>query len=167
MPQGDAEMLINTLAGRKLNRRDKAVQDQINSSIENPYADQATLANELSPGNIQELARAIDKQHDPKLKAILMQEMQTIRDHAKNLLGPVAPPPMLPGMIPQNEFQQPTYDPQSQKLERAPMTVPVFPPNPNQIYRDHPQNMRVDPRFIPNERPGGVTPPPYFGGTRG
>jgi hypothetical protein len=93
---------------------------------------QADMATDLTPANISELGRAIDQTRDPKLRAILIRELDRLRGLAGNLLGPVAPPaqfappvgtptdavwrpgeqPVMPQRIPTMPFQPPSgvYD---------------------------------------------------------
>lgn len=53
---------------------------------------QADLATDLTPANIAELGRALDKAKDPTQRAILMQELDRLKGLAGTLLGPVQPP---------------------------------------------------------------------------
>lgn len=109
---GPADLVSNALAQRQLSTRDRRLHGQLDS-IGGATGEQEALAQDLTPANIQALGQAIDAAKDPRQKMMLMEELARLKDLAQNLMGPVNPPPMLPGSIPQG-VQRAPYDPAEQ-----------------------------------------------------
>lgn len=88
-----ADPLTAILVARRLNSRDKALQQQLQ------HAHPGAPSEELTPQNIQALGQAIDRARTPQERAMLMQELEHLRDMASNLVGPLLPPEPRPGEI--------------------------------------------------------------------
>lgn len=131
---GPADAVVQQLAERRLSSRDKRLRD----TLADAPAD--SIQDEMSPGNVQELARAVDSARDPKVKAMLQKELDRIKDLARNLM-PMKPqqPEFLPG------YNRMPYTPNG--AERAQL-LPNAAPLPRQIYTDTPSN------FLPGNIPG-------------
>jgi hypothetical protein len=107
---GPADLVSNALTERRLSTRDQQLKNRL-GEIDSGHFDQEAMAQDLTPANIQQLGRAIDAAKDPRQKAYLMEELARLKDLAQNLMGPVNPPPMLPGSIPQGGPQRMPYNP--------------------------------------------------------
>lgn len=168
--------VTQVLTERKLSTRDKRVKNHVLESTENLQRKQADYATELSAANIAELGHAIDRQKDPKLKAILLQELEGIRGLA-NALGPnFRGPGPLAGEIPPTPYENAIYDPATQNpgwSRQPPPPVEQFigsrmtPSAMQEMMPPQPAPIPVEGRLVPNRQPGGVVPPHTFGGIRG
>lgn len=132
---GSAEAVVQQLADRRLSSRDKRLRDQLSDAPADPIQD------EMSPGNVQELARALDRAKDPHTRAILQRELDRIKDLARNLM-PMKPQAseFLPG------YNRMPYTPQANE---RPGLLPNAAPLPQQRYTDTPQMP-----FLPGNIPG-------------
>lgn len=120
-----AEQVAMTLANRRIR--------PYLAPLDSPHFDQEALAQDLNPANIQALGRAIDRAKDPKQRQILMQELERIKGLAANLMGPVNPPPMLPGNIPEGGPMRAPYNPQEQRPGVYGGQRMTMPPNPGSM----------------------------------
>lgn len=103
-----AELVAGALSERRLSSRDKRFRAGVH---QDPWVEQEAMAQDLTPENIQALARAIDRAPTPGQKAILQAEMDRLRGLASNLQGPVEKPAPPAGTIPESGMQQLPYDP--------------------------------------------------------
>lgn len=106
--------LSTMLVQRKLNRRDQAFKDHIEDGLTTDRY-QADLATDLTPQNITQLGQAIDAAKTPEQKAILMDQLQQLKDLASNLLGPIQKPPLPEDFV--SGVQRMPYDPAKQRPE--------------------------------------------------
>lgn len=117
----------------QLSSRDRRLQGQLQEGGDRNI--QADMAQDLTPQNIAELGRALDRATDPRQKQILMEELERLKDMASNLLGPVDQPEPPPGMIPQSSMRRLPYDPRTQQPEVMAHTAT---PLPRQVQSDIP-----------------------------
>lgn len=96
--------LMRNRAGRRLHPRDALLQYNARNAPED------LPAQEMQPGNIQELMNEIAQTQDPRARALLEAELRRLRDNAQNLMGPMAPP-QFPGHL-QNTFPPAIFNPQ-------------------------------------------------------
>lgn len=89
-------------------------REALGGAMDSPGYATADLATETSEANLRELLREIDRTRDPKVKALLMQEFESIKDVMSGLMGPVQPP-QLPSFIPESGMMHLPYDPRTQK----------------------------------------------------
>lgn len=101
------------LVQRRLNSRDQGFKDHIDEGL-NMHSYQADLATDLTPNNIVQLGRAIDAAKTPQQKAILMEQLQQLKDLASNLLGPIQKPQDMPEDFTSGVQRMP-YDPATQR----------------------------------------------------
>lgn len=116
-----AEMLL--AREPRLNRRDQGLKDYMGAEVRGDES--RNMAQDLNPGNINELLREIDR-HRPgsAQRQILEQELARIKDQASNLLGPVQAEP-LPG--PRMGAQNAPFNPATQGGWMSPQ-IPVVRP---------------------------------------
>lgn len=128
----DAVNLIErALTERRLSTRDKRLRQNLH---QDPWVEQEAMAQDLTPENIQALARAIDRAPTPQQRAILQAEMDRLRDLANNLKGPVEKPAPPAGTIPESGVMRLPYNPR-EGVGRPDMRT--SPPEP-QTYTDIP-----------------------------
>lgn len=137
------------LAERQLSTRDKRLRDTLRDAGDrNERADMAT---DLTPQNLQELARAIDSAKSPQQKAILMAEMDRLRDQMSNLAGPLPQTDQ-----PETMTQRMPYNP-AEGVGRPAMTVPLEASQPP-VYSDTPRGFEPG-MLLQNRINAGPLPP--------
>lgn len=93
---------------------ERKMLESMGNALDTPGYDTANLAEDTSLSNLNELLREIDRTRDPKIKAVLMEEFNRIKETMSNLLGPVQKP-QLPTFIPPSDVMRGAYDPATQK----------------------------------------------------
>lgn len=76
---GENDLIAAQLTQRRLNSRDKGLQRELSRAPSDSWQQ------ELSVGNIAELMSEIQRQKDPKLRAVLQAELDRLRSLAENM----------------------------------------------------------------------------------
>lgn len=122
---GPNNVIAAQLAQRRLSTRDKALQEKLAGAPSDSWQ------MELSPGNVAELMSEIQRQKDPKLRAVLQAELDRLRSLAESL-GSYQPPPSTGGM--QNLPYNPNDPMQRPQFQQRPYQGPPLQPGvPNPV----------------------------------
>lgn len=105
---------------RRLSSRDANLARAVQMSDAERQGDVET---DLQQSNVLELVREIENSTDPRVRALLMQELAKIKGHMSNLLGPI---PQQNSTLPMRPLFRPTELPDTPE-----MTVPLGPLQPS------------------------------------
>lgn len=147
---GPADSVMRQLVERRLSTRDKRLRQNLQQE---PWVEQEALAQDLTPENIQALARAIDRAPTPQQRAILQGEMDRLRDLASNLHGPVEQPAPPAGTIPEPDVMRLPYNPREGVGRPNMLTEQPVPTTYSDIPRGHNDINRSPPPMPAAELP--------------